>query len=166
MVERHSASTSPSPGAGTWPRLQNVLPHSPSHILCACSPRHRATCTHTDKHTNVLTTPLKHTNSSFPSLVSPFHPHTLTHPSPYVLLQYTSALTYDAVQVMTEAFRYLHKQRIDIARKGNNGDCLANPAVPWAQGVEIERALKQVIAWGCRGNGCLALPQTHTVTEV
>lgn len=59
-------------------------------------------------------------------------------------LQYTSALTYDAVQVMTEAFRFLHKQRIDISRRGNNGDCLANPAVPWAQGVEIERALKQV----------------------
>lgn len=59
-------------------------------------------------------------------------------------IQYTSALTYDAVQVMTEAFRYLHKQRIDISRRANNGDCLANPAVPWAQGVEIERALKQV----------------------
>uniref|UniRef100_A0A6Q2Z0D9 Glutamate receptor n=1 Tax=Esox lucius TaxID=8010 RepID=A0A6Q2Z0D9_ESOLU len=65
---------------------------------------------------------------------------------------YTSALTYDAVQVMTEAFRYLHKQRIDIARKGNNGDCLANPAVPWAQGVEIERALKQVRVDGLTGN--------------
>ena len=60
------------------------------------------------------------------------------------LLQYTSALTYDAVQVMTEAFRFLHKQRIDMSRRGNTGDCLANPAVPWAQGVEIERALKQV----------------------
>lgn len=60
------------------------------------------------------------------------------------LVQYTSALTYDAVQVMTEAFRYLHKQRIDFTRRANNGDCLANPAVPWAQGVEIERALKQV----------------------
>ncbi|KAI4888987.1 hypothetical protein NFI96_031291 [Prochilodus magdalenae] len=58
-------------------------------------------------------------------------------------IRYTSALTYDAVQVMTEAFRYLHKQRIDISRRANNGDCLANPAVPWAQGVEIERALKQ-----------------------
>lgn len=58
--------------------------------------------------------------------------------------QYTSALTYDAVHVMTEAFRFLHKQRIDINRRGNSGDCLANPAVPWAQGVEIERALKQV----------------------
>lgn len=53
-------------------------------------------------------------------------------------------MTYDAVQVMTEAFRYLHKQRIDFTRRANNGDCLANPAVPWAQGVEIERALKQV----------------------
>uniref|UniRef100_A0A4W5K3F9 Glutamate receptor n=1 Tax=Hucho hucho TaxID=62062 RepID=A0A4W5K3F9_9TELE len=101
---------------------------------------------------NVSGFQIKHTSSSFPSLVSPFHPHTLTHPSPSVLLQYTSALTYDAVQVMTEAFRYLHKQRIDIARKGNNGDCLANPAVPWAQGVEIERALKQVRVDGLTGN--------------
>uniref|UniRef100_A0A674BQ88 Glutamate receptor n=1 Tax=Salmo trutta TaxID=8032 RepID=A0A674BQ88_SALTR len=67
-------------------------------------------------------------------------------------IRYTSALTYDSVQVMTEAFRYLHKQRIDIARKGNNGDCLANPAVPWAQGVEIERALKQVRVDGLTGN--------------
>jgi len=31
-----------------------------------------------------------------------------------------------------------------MSRRGNSGDCLANPAVPWAQGVEIERALKQV----------------------
>ncbi|XP_010782894.1 glutamate receptor 2-like [Notothenia coriiceps] len=58
-------------------------------------------------------------------------------------IRYTSALTYDAVHVMTEAFRFLHKQRIDMSRRGNSGDCLANPAVPWAQGVEIERALKQ-----------------------
>lgn len=65
-------------------------------------------------------------------------------PSVFRVIQYTSALTYDAVQVMTEAFRYLHKQRIDFTRRANNGDCLANPAVPWAQGVEIERALKQV----------------------
>uniref|UniRef100_A0A8C9FIU8 Receptor ligand binding region domain-containing protein n=1 Tax=Pavo cristatus TaxID=9049 RepID=A0A8C9FIU8_PAVCR len=57
---------------------------------------------------------------------------------------YTSALTYDAVQVMTEAFRNLRKQRIEISRRGNAGDCLANPAVPWGHGVEIERALKQV----------------------
>uniref|UniRef100_A0AAY4ADG0 Glutamate receptor n=1 Tax=Denticeps clupeoides TaxID=299321 RepID=A0AAY4ADG0_9TELE len=67
-------------------------------------------------------------------------------------IRYTSALTYDAVQVMTEAFRFLHKQRIDISRRGNNGDCLANPAVPWAQGVEIERALKQVRVDGLTGN--------------
>uniref|UniRef100_A0A8C1P5K1 Glutamate receptor n=1 Tax=Cyprinus carpio TaxID=7962 RepID=A0A8C1P5K1_CYPCA len=67
-------------------------------------------------------------------------------------IRYTSALTYDAVQVMTEAFRFLHKQRIDISRRGNNGDCLANPAVPWAQGLEIERALKQVRVDGLTGN--------------
>uniref|UniRef100_A0A8I3NTM0 Glutamate receptor n=2 Tax=Canis lupus familiaris TaxID=9615 RepID=A0A8I3NTM0_CANLF len=52
-------------------------------------------------------------------------------------IKYTSALTYDAVQVMTEAFRNLRKQRIEISRRGNAGDCLANPAVPWGQGVEI-----------------------------
>lgn len=67
------------------------------------------------------------------------------------MFQYTSALTYDAVQVMTEAFRYLHKQRIDFSRRANTGDCLANPAVPWAQGVEIERALKQVMRCGVWG---------------
>uniref|UniRef100_A0A3Q3MGC6 Glutamate receptor n=1 Tax=Labrus bergylta TaxID=56723 RepID=A0A3Q3MGC6_9LABR len=67
-------------------------------------------------------------------------------------IRYTSALTYDAVQVMTEAFRYLHKQRIDFTRRANTGDCLANPAVPWAQGVEIERALKQVRVEGLTGN--------------
>ncbi|XP_039606234.1 glutamate receptor 2b isoform X3 [Polypterus senegalus] len=67
-------------------------------------------------------------------------------------IRYTSALTYDAVQVMTEAFRYLRKQRIDISRRGNAGDCLANPAVPWSQGVEIERALKQVHVEGLTGN--------------
>ncbi|TKC44775.1 hypothetical protein EI555_020312, partial [Monodon monoceros] len=65
---------------------------------------------------------------------------------------YTSALTYDAVQVMTEAFRNLRKQRIEISRRGNAGDCLANPAVPWGQGVEIERALKQVQVEGLSGN--------------
>lgn len=46
---------------------------------------------------------------------------------------------------MTEAFRNLRKQRIEISRRGNAGDCLANPAVPWSHGVEIERALKQVV---------------------
>uniref|UniRef100_A0A8D0GDU3 Glutamate receptor n=1 Tax=Sphenodon punctatus TaxID=8508 RepID=A0A8D0GDU3_SPHPU len=67
-------------------------------------------------------------------------------------IKYTSALTYDAVQVMTEAFRNLRKQRIEISRRGNAGDCLANPAVPWAHGVEIERALKQVQVEGLSGN--------------
>ncbi|KAG8135039.1 hypothetical protein E2320_008097, partial [Naja naja] len=66
--------------------------------------------------------------------------------------QYTSALTYDAVKVMTEAFRNLRKQRIEISRRGNAGDCLANPAVPWSHGVEIERALKQVQVEGLTGN--------------
>lgn len=46
---------------------------------------------------------------------------------------------------MTEAFRNLREQRIEISRRGNAGDCLANPAVPWSHGVEIERALKQVV---------------------
>ncbi|NWH59300.1 GRIA2 protein, partial [Geococcyx californianus] len=68
-------------------------------------------------------------------------------------IKYTSALTYDAVQVMTEAFRNLRKQRIEISRRGNAGDCLANPAVPWGHGVEIERALKQVVqVEGLTGN--------------
>ncbi|KAL2089095.1 hypothetical protein ACEWY4_015994 [Coilia grayii] len=67
-------------------------------------------------------------------------------------IRYTSALTYDAVHVMMEAFRYLHKQRIDISRRANTGDCLANPAVPWSHGVEIERALKQVKVEGLTGN--------------
>ncbi|XP_078533113.1 glutamate receptor 2 isoform X4 [Lissotriton helveticus] len=67
-------------------------------------------------------------------------------------IKYTSALTYDAVQVMTEAFRNLRNQRIEITRRGNAGDCLANPAVPWGHGVEIERALKQVQVDGLSGN--------------
>ncbi|XP_059902785.1 glutamate receptor 2-like isoform X1 [Gadus macrocephalus] len=74
------------------------------------------------------------------------------YPGADTRIRYTSALTYDAVQVMTEAFRFLHKQRIDMSRRGNTGDCLANPAVPWAQGVEIERALKQVRVDGLTGN--------------
>ncbi|KAL7981830.1 hypothetical protein Chor_000887, partial [Crotalus horridus] len=65
----------------------------------------------------------------------------------FASFQYTSALTYDAVKVMTEAFRNLRKQRIEISRRGNAGDCLANPAVPWSHGVEIERALKQIGYW-------------------
>ena len=58
--------------------------------------------------------------------------------------QYTSALTHDAVLVIAEAFRYLRRQRVDVSRRGRAGDCLANPAVPWSQGIDIERALKMV----------------------
>lgn len=59
-------------------------------------------------------------------------------------LQYTSALTYDGVMVMAEAFRNLRRQKVDISRRGNAGDCLANPAAPWNQGIDMERTLKQV----------------------
>lgn len=45
---------------------------------------------------------------------------------------------------MAEAFQNLRRQRIDISRRGNAGDCLANPAVPWGQGIDIQRALQQV----------------------
>lgn len=58
--------------------------------------------------------------------------------------QYTSALTHDAILVIAEAFRYLRRQRVDVSRRGSAGDCLANPAVPWSQGIDIERALKMV----------------------
>jgi len=33
---------------------------------------------------------------------------------------------------------------VDVSRRGSAGDCLANPAVPWSQGIDIERALKTV----------------------
>ncbi|TMS17709.1 hypothetical protein E3U43_001778 [Larimichthys crocea] len=59
-------------------------------------------------------------------------------------LKYTSALTHDAILVIAEAFRYLRRQRVDVSRRGSAGDCLANPAVPWSQGIDIERALKTV----------------------
>ncbi|XP_058239453.1 glutamate receptor 3a isoform X2 [Hemibagrus wyckioides] len=67
-------------------------------------------------------------------------------------LRYTSALTHDAVLVISEAFRYLRRQRVDISRRGSAGDCLANPAVPWSQGIDIERALKMVQVQGMTGN--------------
>ncbi|KAM4675288.1 glutamate receptor 1 isoform 1-T1 [Discoglossus pictus] len=66
--------------------------------------------------------------------------------------KYTSALTYDGVRVMAEAFQNLRRQRIDISRRGNAGDCLANPAVPWGQGIDIQRALQQVRIEGLSGN--------------
>lgn len=65
-------------------------------------------------------------------------------PFPCPSLQYTSSLTYDGVLVMAEAFRNLRRQKIDISRRGNAGDCLANPAAPWNQGIDMERTLKQV----------------------
>lgn len=49
---------------------------------------------------------------------------------------------------MAEAFRNLRRQKIDISRRGNAGDCLANPAAPWNQGIDMERTLKQVRAGG------------------
>uniref|UniRef100_A0A672L768 Glutamate receptor n=1 Tax=Sinocyclocheilus grahami TaxID=75366 RepID=A0A672L768_SINGR len=66
--------------------------------------------------------------------------------------KYTSALTYDGVMVMTEAFRNLRRQKVDIYRRGNAGDCLANPAAPWNQGIDMERTLKQVRLQGLTGN--------------
>ena len=62
----------------------------------------------------------------------------------FLVSQYTSALTHDAILVIAEAFRYLRRQRVDVSRRGSAGDCLANPAVPWSQGIDIERALKMV----------------------
>ncbi|KAE8627613.1 hypothetical protein XENTR_v10007065 [Xenopus tropicalis] len=66
--------------------------------------------------------------------------------------KYTSALTYDGVLVMAEAFRILRRQKIDLSRRGNAGDCLANPAAPWGQGIDMERTLKQVRIQGLTGN--------------
>ncbi|MGH0116625.1 UNVERIFIED_CONTAM: hypothetical protein FKN15_012220 [Acipenser sinensis] len=66
--------------------------------------------------------------------------------------QYTGALTFDGVRVMSEAFQNLRKQRIDISRRGNAGDCLANPPAPWGQGIDIQRALQQVRIEGMTGN--------------
>uniref|UniRef100_UPI00358E4D65 glutamate receptor 4-like n=1 Tax=Myxine glutinosa TaxID=7769 RepID=UPI00358E4D65 len=67
-------------------------------------------------------------------------------------IRYTSALTYDSVRVMVEAFVHLRAQHIDPSRKGSTGECLANPAVPWSQGIDINRALKQVHIQGLTGN--------------
>lgn len=62
----------------------------------------------------------------------------------YFFMQYTGALTYDGVKVMSTAFQNLRRQRIDISRRGNAGECLANPPAPWGQGIDIQRALQQV----------------------
>lgn len=77
-------------------------------------------------------------------------------------MQYTSALSYDAILVIAEAFRYLRRQRVDVSRRGSAGDCLANPAVPWSQGIDIERALKMVgkFTWQL-SSYFLVLPPIH-----
>lgn len=51
---------------------------------------------------------------------------------------------------MAEAFRNLRRQKVDISRRGNAGDCLANPAAPWNQGIDMERTLKQVTCCKCK----------------
>uniref|UniRef100_A0A8C2X4A2 Glutamate receptor n=1 Tax=Cyclopterus lumpus TaxID=8103 RepID=A0A8C2X4A2_CYCLU len=66
-------------------------------------------------------------------------------------LRYTGALTYDGVIVMATAFQNLRRQRIDISRRGNAGECLANPPAPWGQGIDIQRALQQVRLEGLTG---------------
>ncbi|XP_037323246.2 glutamate receptor 1-like isoform X2 [Pungitius pungitius] len=66
-------------------------------------------------------------------------------------LRYTGALTYDGVVVMATAFQNLRRQRIDISRRGNAGECLANPPAPWGQGIDIQRALQQVRLEGLTG---------------
>uniref|UniRef100_A0A8C4ECG6 Glutamate receptor n=1 Tax=Dicentrarchus labrax TaxID=13489 RepID=A0A8C4ECG6_DICLA len=63
-----------------------------------------------------------------------------------------SALTYDGVKVMSTAFQNLRRQRIDISRRGNAGECLANPPAPWGQGIDIQRALQQVRIDGLTGH--------------
>ncbi|XP_060741328.1 glutamate receptor 1a [Tachysurus vachellii] len=67
-------------------------------------------------------------------------------------LKYTGALTYDGVKVMSTAFQNLRRQRIDISRRGNAGECLANPPAPWGQGIDIQRALQQVRIEGVTGH--------------
>uniref|UniRef100_A0A8C8IJ41 Glutamate receptor n=1 Tax=Oncorhynchus tshawytscha TaxID=74940 RepID=A0A8C8IJ41_ONCTS len=54
--------------------------------------------------------------------------------------------------VMATAFQNLRKQRIDISRRGNAGECLANPPAPWGQGIDIQRALQQVRIEGLTGH--------------
>nr|XP_043897852.1 glutamate receptor 1-like isoform X2 [Solea senegalensis] len=67
-------------------------------------------------------------------------------------LRYTGALTYDGVVAMATAFHNLRRQRIDISRRGNAGECLANPPAPWGQGIDIQRALQQVRLQGLTGH--------------
>ncbi|CAF97342.1 unnamed protein product [Tetraodon nigroviridis] len=69
----------------------------------------------------------------------------------FCAFQYTGALTFDGVSVMAAAFHNLRQQRIDISRRGNAGECLANPPAPWGQGIDIQRALQQVRLDGLTG---------------
>ncbi|XP_032811033.1 glutamate receptor 2-like isoform X1 [Petromyzon marinus] len=64
------------------------------------------------------------------------------------ILKFTSALTYDSILVISEAFKNLRKDRFELFRKDNAGDCLANPPVPWPQGYDIQQALKNVKTHG------------------
>ncbi|XP_068509215.1 glutamate receptor 1 isoform X3 [Syngnathus scovelli] len=66
-------------------------------------------------------------------------------------LRYAGALTYDGVGVLAAAFQSLRRQRIDVARRGNAGECLGNPPAPWGQGIDIQRALQQVRLDGLTG---------------
>uniref|UniRef100_A0AAQ6I9T4 Glutamate receptor n=1 Tax=Anabas testudineus TaxID=64144 RepID=A0AAQ6I9T4_ANATE len=70
----------------------------------------------------------------------------------FLTTTYTGALTYDGVKVMSTAFQNLRRQRIDISRRGNAGECLANPPAPWGQGIDIQRALQQVRIDGLTGH--------------
>ncbi|XP_057677029.1 glutamate receptor 1-like isoform X2 [Corythoichthys intestinalis] len=67
-------------------------------------------------------------------------------------LRYAGALTYDSVSVVAAAFRNLRRQRIDVSRRGNAGECLGNPPAPWGQGIDIQRALQQVRLDGLTGH--------------
>ncbi|XP_061659492.1 glutamate receptor 4-like isoform X1 [Syngnathoides biaculeatus] len=66
-------------------------------------------------------------------------------------LRYAGALTYDGVSVVAAAFQNLRRQRIDVSRRGNAGECLGNPPAPWGQGIDIQRALQQVRLQGLTG---------------
>uniref|UniRef100_A0A8C4QQ11 Glutamate receptor n=2 Tax=Eptatretus TaxID=7763 RepID=A0A8C4QQ11_EPTBU len=68
------------------------------------------------------------------------------------ILKYTTALTYDAIHVIAEAFQKLREQKFELDRKGNVGECLANPPVPWSLGIDIERALRLVKVEGLTKN--------------
>ncbi|KAF1384250.1 hypothetical protein PFLUV_G00116390 [Perca fluviatilis] len=55
-------------------------------------------------------------------------------------------------KVPKSGLKNLRRQRIDISRRGNAGECLANPPAPWGQGIDIQRALQQVRIDGLTGH--------------